>query len=135
MRTIAVLAITSIVAVGGATDLTAHHAFSAEFDIEKPLTVEGTLVKWDMINPHSWFHIEVTEEDGTVVPWQIEGGSPNELIRNGVTQNTVEIGTVLTIEGYRAKDGTEKAVGRNFVLADGSRLFLGGSGQRAGGGQ
>ena len=99
MRTIAVLAITCILAFGGATDLMAHHAFSAEFDIEKPLTVEGTLVKWDMINPHSWFHIEVTEEDGTVVPWQIEGGSPNELIRNGVTQNTVAVGTVLTIEG------------------------------------
>ena len=113
--------------------LVAHHAFSAEFDIEKPVTIEGKLVKWDMINPHSWFHIEVIEEDGTVVPWEVEGGSPNELIRNGVTKNTVEVGTMLTIEGYRAKDGTEKAVGRNFVLADGSRLFLGGSGQRAGG--
>ncbi len=85
-----------------------------------------------MINPHSWFHLEVVEEDGTVVQWQVEGGSPNELIRNGVTQNSVAVGTVLTIEGYRAKDGTEKAVGRNFVLADGSRLFLGGSAQRAG---
>ena len=101
-------------------------------DVNKPLTLEGKLVRWEMINPHSWFHIEVTEEDGTVVPWQVEGGSPNELIRNGVTQNSVEVGTVLTIEGYRAKDGTEKAVGRNFVLADGSRLFLGGSGQSAG---
>ncbi len=135
MRTITVIAIACIVLTGGVADLAAHHAFSAEFDIEKPLTVQGKLVKWDMINPHSWFHIEVTDEDGAVVAWQIEGGSPNELIRNGVTQNTVEIGTVLTIEGYRAKDGTEKAVGRNFVLADGSRLFLGGSGQRAGGGQ
>ncbi len=124
-----------VVAVVGvllaATPIVAHHAFSAEFDIDKPLTIEGKLVKWDMINPHSWFHIEVTEEDGTVVPWQVEGGSPNELIRSGVTQQTVEIGMMLTIEGYRAKDGTEKAVGRNFVLADGSRLFLGGSGQRA----
>jgi hypothetical protein len=124
-----------VVAVVGvllaAAPIVAHHAFSAEFDIDKPLTIEGKLVKWDMINPHSWFHIEVTEEDGTVVPWQVEGGSPNELIRSGVTQQTVEIGMMLTIEGYRAKDGTEKAVGRNFVLADGSRLFLGGSGQRA----
>ena len=113
----------------------AHHAFSAEFDIDKPMTLKGTLVRWDMINPHSWFHIDVEGDSGNTVTWQIEGGSPNELIRNGVTKNTVEIGTVLSIEGYLAKDGTEKAVGRNFILEDGSRLFLGGSGQRAGSGQ
>lgn len=133
MRWSVILGVVGIGLLGVTVPLVAHHAFSAEFDVEKPLTIEGKLVKWDMINPHSWFHIEVTEEDGTVVPWEVEGGSPNELIRNGVTKNTVEVGTVLTIEGYRAKDGTEKAVGRNFVLADGSRLFLGGSGQRAGG--
>ena len=80
-----------------------------------------------MINPLSWFHIEVTEEDGTVVPWQVEGGSPNELIRNGVTKNTLEIGIELTVEGYYAKDGTPKGVGRNFELENGDRLFLGGS--------
>ena len=133
MRWNVIVGVANIGLLGLAVPLGAHHAFSAEFDIEKPLTIEGKLVKWDMINPHSWFHIEVTAEDGTVVPWEVEGGSPNELIRNGVTKNTVEIGIMLTIEGYRAKDGTEKAVGRNFVLADGSRLFLGGSGQRAGG--
>ena len=127
---VAAVAVAAVVLASAS--LVAHHAFSAEFDVNKPLTLEGKLVRWEMINPHSWFHIEVTEEDGTVVPWQVEGGSPNELIRNGVTQNSVEVGTVLTIEGYLAKDGTEKAVGRNFVLADGSRLFLGGSGQSAG---
>lgn len=133
MRWNVIVVVVGMGLLGVTVPLVAHHAFSAEFDIEKPLTIEGKLVKWDMINPHSWFHIEVIEEDGTVVPWEVEGGSPNELIRNGVTKNTVEVGTMLTIEGYRAKDGTEKAVGRNFVLADGSRLFLGGSGQRAGG--
>ena len=112
--------------------LSGHHAFSAEFDIEQPLTLEGTLVKWEMINPHSWFHIDVEAEDGTVSTWLVEGGSPNELIRQGVNRNTVQVGTVLAVEGYRAKDGTEKAVGRNFVLADGERLFLGGSANRAG---
>ena len=102
----------------------AHHAFSAEFDVSKPLTIKGTLTKWEMINPHSWFHINVKEPDGKVVEWMIEGGSPNTLIRLGVTKYTVKVGTELTIEGYQAKEGTNKAVGRNFILADGSRLFL-----------
>ena len=113
-----------------ATSVWAHHAFSAEFDIDKPLELRGTLVKWEMINPHSWFHLEVTEADDTVVTWLIEGGSPNELIRQGVTVNTVPFGTELIVEGYQAKDGTAKAVGRNFTLSDGQRLFLGGSANR-----
>ena len=104
-----------------------HHAFSAEFDVEKPLTLTGRLVRWEMINPHSWFHMDVEDDDGRTVRWMIEGGSPNELIRNGVTKNTLAIGTELTVEGYYAKDGTPKGVGRNFLLADGERLFLGGS--------
>jgi hypothetical protein len=102
----------------------AHHAFSAEFDINKPLTLKGTLLKWEMINPHSWFHLNVTGPDGKVTQWMIEGGSPNALIRLGVTKNTVKIGTELTVEAYGAKEGPNKAVGRNFILPDGSRLFL-----------
>jgi hypothetical protein len=105
----------------------AHHAFSAEFDIGKPLKMQGTLTRWEMINPHSWFHIDVKGADGTVVPWLVEAGTPNQLIRLGVTKNTLPIGTEFLIEGYQAKDGTNRAVGRNFVLADGRRLFLGGS--------
>jgi len=105
----------------------AHHAFSAEFDISKPMKLQGTLVKWEMVNPHSWFHLDVKGPDGKVVPWMIEGGSPNQLIRLGVTKNTLSVGTELFIEGYLAKDGTNKAVGRNFTLSDGRRLFLGGS--------
>jgi hypothetical protein len=80
-----------------------------------------------MVNPHSWFHIGVKDKDGKVTTWMVEGGSPNQLIRTGVTKNTVPVGTELVVEGYQAKDGTQKAVGRNFVLADGKRLFLGGS--------
>jgi hypothetical protein len=105
----------------------AHHAFAAEFDVNKPLTLKGTLIKWEMVNPHSWFHIGVKDKDGKVTTWMVEGGSPNQLIRTGVTKNTVPVGTELVVEGYQAKDGTMKAVGRNFVLADGKRLFLGGS--------
>ncbi len=105
----------------------AHHAFAAEFDVNKPLKLTGTLLKWEMVNPHSWFHIDVKGTDGKVSTWKIEGGSPNQLIRMGVTKQTVPIGTELVIDAYQAKDGTMKAVGRDFVLPDGKRLFLGGS--------
>src|SRR5262245_43746064 len=111
----------------------AHHAFSAEFDVNKPLTLKGTLTKWEMINPHSWFHIDVKGPDGKVVEWMIEGGSPNTLIRLGVTKYTVKVGTELVIDAYQAKEGTNKAVGRNFILADGTRLFLSLSGAVPGG--
>src|SRR5215510_10153502 len=106
----------------------AHHAFSSEFDINKPLMLKGTFTKWEMINPHSWFHIDVKNPDGTTTEWLVEGGSPNTLIRLGVTKYTVKVGTELTIEAYQAKEGTNKAVGRNFILPDGSRLFLSESG-------
>ncbi len=119
-----------VVAAGvllSAVPASTHHAFSAEFDIERPLTLTGKLVRWEMINPHSWFHMDIENDEGEMVRWMIEGGSPNELIRNGVTKNTLDIGIELTVEGYYAKDGTPKGVGRNFLLANGDRLFLGGS--------
>ena len=116
-----------------AAPLRAHHAFSAEFDINMPLQLRGTLLKWEMVNPHSWFHIDVKDAEGKVATWMVEGGSPNQLIRMGVTKNTLQIGAELVIEGYQAKDGSNKAVGRNFVLADGTRLFLGGSAPGGGG--
>jgi hypothetical protein len=123
------LAVAIVVAglLTGIAQLQAHHAFAAEFDVNRPLTLKGTLVKWEMVNPHSWFHVDIKDKDGKTSTWMIEGGSPNQLIRMGVTKTTVPVGTELVIEGYQAKDGTQKAVGRNFVLADGKRLFLGGS--------
>jgi hypothetical protein len=111
----------------------AHHSFSSEFDVSKPLKLQGTLTKWEMINPHSWFHLDVKGPDGSVVSWLVEGGSPNQLIRLGVTKKTLAVGTEFVIEGYQARDGTNKAVGRNFLLADGKRLFLGGSAPGAAG--
>ena len=116
-----------------AAPLSAHHAFSAEFDVSKPMKLQGTLVKWEMINPHSWFHIDVKGPDGQMVRWLVEGGSPNQLIRLGVTKNTLSTGMELLIEGYLARDGTNKGVGRNFTLGDGRRLFLGGSAPGGGG--
>jgi len=127
MRTRRAVAGVSVALLLAAAPVTAHHAFSAEFDINKPFTLRGTLTKWEMINPHSWFHLDVKDESGTVVPWMIEGGSPNRLIKNGVTKNTLAFGTELVIEGYQAKDGSNKGVGRNLLLADGRRLFIGSS--------
>jgi hypothetical protein len=112
-----------------AAPVSAHHAFSAEFDVTRPIKLQGTLVKWEMINPHSWFHIDVKSPDGKVVRWMIEGGSPNQLMRLGVTKDTLAVGTEFIVEGYQARGDpdTPRGVGRNFILADGQRLFLGGS--------
>src|SRR3984893_16306623 len=125
MRTMLAVVVAGVCLLLTAGPARAHHAFSSEFDVKKPLTLKGTVVKWEMINPHSWFHIEVKDPDGTVVEWMVEGGSPNSLIRQGVTKNSIQIGMQLTIEGYQAKDATNKAVGRNFVRPDGTRLCVG----------
>src|SRR5262245_36633058 len=125
--------VVAVVSLLGAVPLMAHHAFAAEFDVAKPLTLKGTMMTWDMVNPHSWFHLDVKGPDGTVTSWMVEGGSPNTLRRMGVTKATLKPGSPLTVEGYQAKDGTNKAVGRNFILPDGTRLFLGGSAPGAGG--
>jgi hypothetical protein len=105
----------------------AHHAFAAEFDQNRPLKLKGTVTKWEVTNPHSWIHIDVKGDDGTVVPWMIEGGSPNSLYRLGFTKDSLAPGTEILVDGYQAKDRTNKAVGKNLTLPDGKRLFMGGS--------
>ena len=99
MRTKLAVVVAGVGLLLAAKPMWAHHAFSAEFDINKPLKIQGTLTQWEMINPHSWFHIDVKGPDGKVVPWMVEGGSPNQLIRQGVIKHTLAVGSEFVIEG------------------------------------
>jgi hypothetical protein len=105
----------------------AHHSFAAEFDINKPVKLEGTVTSMEWINPHSWIHLDVKGPDGRVVGWMVEGGSPNILLRRGFTKKSLEPGTVIIVDGYQAKTGENRANGANITFTDGKRLFLGGS--------
>ncbi len=109
----------------------AHHSLAAEFDVNQPVTLHGTITKLEWINPHSWLHIDVKNDDGSTAKWMIEGATPNTLLRRGFTRETVKAGTEITIVGYRAKNGANRANGRDLILADGSRLFMGSPGTGA----
>src|SRR6266849_7440051 len=103
----------------------AHHGFASEFDQTRPLKLHGTVTKGEVTNPHSWIHMDVKGDDGTVVGWMVEGGSPNNLYRLGFTKESLPPGSEIVVEGYRAKDGSTRAVGKNVTFADGRKLFLG----------
>ncbi len=105
----------------------AHHAFATEFDVNRQVTLRGKVTKVELINPHSWIHIEVVGDDGKAVAWMVEGGSPNALVRRGITKNSIPIGSELVIRGYGTRDGSNKAVGREMTFADGRALFFGGT--------
>jgi Family of unknown function (DUF6152) len=109
----------------------AHHAFAAEFDAKRPVHLEGTLTKVELINPHSWIHVSVTGPDGKVTTWMVEAGSPNVLLRRGFNKNTIAPGTKVIVDGYQSKDGSDRANGRDITLPNGQKLFLGSSGTGA----
>jgi len=116
-------ALAAVIAI--AVPLRAHHAFAAEFDIDKPINLRGTVTVMEWVNPHSWIHIDVKGVDRAVVNWMVEGGSPNQLMRLGFTKNAILPGMEIVVDGYQAKDGTNKAVGRSLMFADGRKFLLG----------
>jgi hypothetical protein len=110
----------------------AHHAFGAEFDSNRPVLLKGKLVKVEWVNPHAWLHVEVTNADGQKQVWMVEGGSPNSLLRRGVTKESLVVGTEVVVDGYQTRDHTLlRANGRNVTLTDGRKLFLGSTGTGA----
>ncbi len=125
IRTAGVLVFAGIGLVLGAATALAHHAFSAEFDASKPVKLRGKVTKVEWINPHAWIHIDVEDSVGKVISWMVEAGTPNTLFRRGFSKNSLPLGTEIVVDGYQAKDGSNRANGRDLTFPDGRKLFIG----------
>ena len=131
MRSKLAIAVAGAILLLAAVPALAHHAFSSEFDVKKPIHFTGVITKVELVNPHAWFHIDVTGPDGKVTSWMIEAGTPNVLLRRGFTKNSVRVGTQVVVDGFQAKDGSSKGSGRDLTLPDGRKLLIGSEGAGA----
>jgi hypothetical protein len=131
MTTRRLVSITAFAVLFGAGSVAAHHAFSSEFDANRPLVLRGTVTKTEWINPHSWIHIDVKGTDGKVASWAIECGAPNSLLRRGLNKTSIPVGTQLVVDGYQARDGSTTANAKDITLPDGKKFFVGSSGTGA----
>jgi len=120
-----------LVAALTATPMTAHHAFNSEFDAKRPVKFKGTVTKMVWVNPHAWIYVDVKKADGSVEEWMVEAGTPNTLLRRGLTRQSLPVGTEITVDGYQSKDGSLRANGRDLTLPNGQTLFIGSSGTGA----
>ena len=114
-----------------ATPAVAHHAFNSEFDAKRPVKFKGTVTKMVWVNPHAWIYVDVKKADGSVEEWMVEAGTPNTLLRRGLTKQSLPVGTEITVDGYQSKDGSLRANGRDVTLPNGQTLFIGSSGTGA----
>jgi len=126
-----VASIMGLAIAGWASSASAHHAFAAEFDANKPVNFKGKITKMEWVNPHTWLHVDVSSNDGKVENWAVEAGTPNVLFRRGFTKDSLLPGTEIVIDGYQSKDGSHRANGRDLTFTDGRKLFLGSSGTGA----
>lgn len=126
----ATLALAGLVVAAGVPAV-AHHAFGAEFDPNRPVVLRGPVVKVEWVNPHTWIHMEVTADDGDKMVWMVEGGTPNTLLRRGLSRDTIPVGAMIVVDGYQSKDRSARANGRDVTFEDGRKFFMGSSGTGA----
>jgi hypothetical protein len=124
MKTTHIATIAALALAFTAPAARAHHSFSAEFDVNKPIKLQGTVTKVSWINPHTWIYIDVKKPDGTTENWGVEAGTPNTLFRLGFTREALPVGAVIIVDGYESRDGSKRANGRDMTLPDGRKLFM-----------